>query len=31
MDAYFGANGGYELTAKDFMLKEIRLWGSYLS
>jgi len=31
MDAYFGENYGYELTATNFMLKELRLWGSYLT
>lgn len=30
MDGYLGANGGYELPAKNFMFKDLRLWASYI-
>jgi len=30
MDAFFGPNGGFELNAKHYLLKEVRLWANYL-
>lgn len=30
MGAFFGPNGGFELPANNYLLKEVRIWANYI-